>query len=326
MKALLNQFLNKKIIVVGDVMIDSYIHGEVKRMSPEAAVPVLDVQSTNYNLGGAANVALNLKALGAMPLLISIIGTDANGVLLETNMNEQGLIVDYLFKNSTRKTTVKTRLMYQNKQQYRIDDETLSEIDEEDTNKIYANIEQLIATQTIDAIVFQDYNKGVLTANLIHKIIELANKNNVITTADPKHTNFFEYKNVTLFKPNLSELERGLCITIDSKNQEALQLAAEKLKSIMPHKYSIFTLSENGIYIHANLNEEVKSHLTSALASTVSDVSGAGDTVISVATLALLANADCLQIATLANIAAAIVCCKAGVATVSVDEMIAFAK
>ena len=242
-----HDFKSKRILIVGDAIIDTYLWGEIHRMSPEAPVPVVDV-AVNQNdsrLGGAANVALNLKELGAESILCTVIGNDNRGILFEQLMQEQGLTLEGMLISNGRKTTTKTRVIADNKHQLRIDEEDTYPIKIE--KQFYNLIEKL--AHNIDAIILQDYNKGVLTENMIEKIICLANKKNIPTIADPKKQNFLSYKNCTLFKPNLNDIRDGLQTKIDSENTEEINQKTSELRSLISAKAVLLTLSNKGIYL-----------------------------------------------------------------------------
>jgi D-glycero-beta-D-manno-heptose-7-phosphate kinase len=311
-----HDFKSKRILIVGDAIIDTYLWGEIHRMSPEAPVPVVDV-AVNQNdsrLGGAANVALNIKELGAEAILCTVIGNDNRGIIFEQLMQEQNLTLEGMLISNGRKTTTKTRVIADNKHQLRIDEEDTYPIKVE--HQFYNLIEKL--THNIDAIILQDYNKGVLTENIINKIILLANKKNIPTIVDPKKHNFLSYKNCTLFKPNLIEIKEGLNTNPDINNFEEIKETTSKLRELISAKAILLTLSNKGIF----LNTENGSTLKESATENVIDVSGAGDTVVSVATICLACNISFNDLAILANIAGGIVCEKVGVVPISNQELL----
>ena len=315
-----HDFKSKRILIVGDAIIDTYLWGEIHRMSPEAPVPVVDV-AVNQNdsrLGGAANVALNIKELGAEAILCTVIGNDNRGIIFEQLMQEQNLTLEGMLISNGRKTTTKTRVIADNKHQLRIDEEDTYPIKVE--HQFYNLIEKL--THNIDAIILQDYNKGVLTENIINKIILLANKKNIPTIVDPKKHNFLSYKNCTLFKPNLIEIKEGLNTNPDINNFEEIKETTSKLRELISAKAILLTLSNKGIF----LNTENGSTLKESATENVVDVSGAGDTVVSVATICLACNISFDELAVLANIAGGIVCEKVGVVPISNQELLERAK
>lgn len=315
-----HDFKSKRILIVGDAIIDTYLWGEIHRMSPEAPVPVVDV-AVNQNdsrLGGAANVALNLKELGAESILCTVIGNDNRGIIFEQLMQEQGLSLEGMLISNGRKTTTKTRVIADNKHQLRIDEEDTYPIKVE--NQFYNLIEKL--THNIDAIILQDYNKGVLTETIIEKIISLANSKNIPTVVDPKKQNFLSYKQCTLFKPNLKEINEGLNTNPDINNFSEIEKTTSKLRNIISAKAILLTLSNKGIFLNTRGGSKIKESTT----SNVIDVSGAGDTVVSVAAMCLACNIDFEELAILSNIAGGIVCEKVGVVPITNKELLERAK
>ena len=315
-----HDFKSKRILIVGDAIIDTYLWGEIHRMSPEAPVPVVDV-AVNQNdsrLGGAANVALNLKELGAESILCTVIGNDNRGIIFEQLMQEQGLSLEGMLISNGRKTTTKTRVIADNKHQLRIDEEDTYPIKVE--NQFYNLIEKL--THNIDAIILQDYNKGVLTETIIEKIISLANSKNIPTVVDPKKQNFLSYKECTLFKPNLKEINEGLNTNPDINNFSEIEETTSKLRNIISAKAILLTLSNKGIFLNTRSGSKIKESTT----SNVIDVSGAGDTVVSVAAMCLACNIDFEELAILSNIAGGIVCEKVGVVPITNKELLDRAK
>ena len=315
-----HDFKSKRILIVGDAIIDTYLWGEIHRMSPEAPVPVVDV-AVNQNdsrLGGAANVALNLKELGAESILCTVIGNDNRGIIFEQLMQEQGLSLEGMLISNGRKTTTKTRVIADNKHQLRIDEEDTYPIKVE--NQFYNLIEKL--THNIDAIILQDYNKGVLTETIIEKIISLANSKNIPTVVDPKKQNFLSYKQCTLFKPNLKEINEGLNTNPDINKFSEIEETTSKLRNIISAKAILLTLSNKGIFLNTRSGSKIKESTT----SNVIDVSGAGDTVVSVAAMCLACNIDFEELAILSNIAGGIVCEKVGVVPITNKELLDRAK
>jgi D-glycero-beta-D-manno-heptose-7-phosphate kinase len=312
-----NDFSTKKIIIVGDVMIDTYLNGYVSRISPEAPVPVVRFSSRESRLGGAANVALNIKALGATPIICSVIGDDdeANtflNLLKEHSMSDRGVM-----RSADRLTTVKTRVIGNNQQLLRIDHEEPKPISDEIARELVRVIRGIIDSEQIDAIIFEDYNKGVLVPLVIQEVTELAIRHHIITTVDPKKDNFFEYQDVTLFKPNLKELKEGTGSEFNVKDREAFLAAVDKLNQKLRSKYTLVTLSEHGVYI----NDEKEHHFIPAHYRVITDVSGAGDTVISVATLCLAAGLSPRLVAEISNLAGGLVCEKVGVVSIDKEQL-----
>lgn len=304
---LINQFENIPVLVIGDVMIDAYLFGSVERISPEAPVPIVAVNKKENRLGGAANVALNLIALGAKPILCSVIGNDLAGtdlinLLLENNIDASGII-----KNNERVTTTKTRVISQNHQMIRIDNEDSANLNELQTTLLINKIIELLPLVKI--VIFEDYDKGVITQNLIGEITKKANELGIHTVVDPKKRNFGFYKNVTLFKPNLKELREGTKNDFSLKNKAEFEAICKNLIAKMNIKYLFVTLSENGVMItNGNEFSYIPAHLRK-----IADVSGAGDTVISVASLCLALNLPITQVAAISNLAGGLVCEEVGV-------------
>ncbi len=297
------------ILVIGDVMVDSYLWGRVDRISPEAPVPVVHVTSRSSRLGGAANVALNIRALGARPVVASVIGDDDNGARLERLFKEQELSTEGLVRSKERMTTVKTRVISGHQHMVRVDEEQEDDLSQNDGSKLIAIVEQMIAQHRPDALIFEDYNKGVLTHNVIATIIEKARTSGIPIAVDPKKRNFFSYEKVDLFKPNLKELREGLKMDVEAGDIDSIRTAVIELEKRIGNASSMITLSEHGIYMR-NAGAE---HVIPAHVRKIADVSGAGDTVIAIAAIALALGRDPLQIAELANLAGGLVCEEIGV-------------
>ena len=311
---LLNRFKSKKVLVLGDVMLDSYLVGNVNRISPEAPVPVVQLNSKQRRLGGAANVAKNLKALGCQVYLSSVIGNDMEGQKIKDLANSYGMDTHSLILSDATQTTVKTRIIGNNQQLIRVDSELSQELNDADSKNLLDRIEESFKSG-IDAIILEDYNKGVLTKKIISSVIQLAKKNNVFVSVDPKMDNFFEYKSVDLFKPNLKELKEGLNINFSyPKQKDEFENAIEQLHHKLENKISFVTLSEHGVYIKDQENQ----HYIAAHLRNISDVSGAGDTVIATATLCMISECSLKQTAEISNLAGGLVCEKPGV--VSIDS------
>lgn len=308
------EFNNKNVLIVGDAMIDAYMWGEINRMSPEAPVPVVEIKKHENRLGGAANVALNLKALGANPILCSVVGTGNRGVLFEELMDESNLSTKGILSTNKRKTTIKTRVISENKHQLRID--------EEETYPIIQEKEFLALTNSLiedaDVIILQDYNKGVLTPLVIEGVIASANKKGIPTIVDPKKQNFSSYKNCTIFKPNLAEIKAGMNIDFDADNVDEIESASTELRNKLNAKGILLTLSERGIAI----NSEERFKHTPAFKRNIIDVSGAGDTVISVASLCLATNMDLVDLSVLSTLAGGIVCEEVGVVPINKEKLL----
>lgn len=319
---LFNSFNQLNILIVGDVMIDAYVFGDVFRISPEAPVPIVVANKKENRLGGAANVALNIKALGANPILCSVVGNDENGKLFCSLLEQQQMDNNKIILSNDRSTTVKTRIIGNKHQMLRIDDEILYSINNNEEKKLITVIENCIKEKKIDAIIFEDYDKGCLTATAIKSIINIANKNNIPTAVDPKKNNFLNYKNVTLFKPNLRELKEGLKTDFDIKDKSQLQKTVVELLNKLHAKTALITLSELGIYIATT----TESYAAPAHIRNIADVSGAGDTVISVAALCLAKKTSNKILAELSNLAGGLVCEKLGVVSINKNQLLAEAE
>ncbi len=314
LKELKANFNNKRIAVIGDMMLDSYFWGDVKRISPEAPVPVLEVGNEFYRFGGAANVALNIQKLNGIPLPIGVIGYDNHGTVFSSLLNEAGITNGGIIVEDGRPTTTKTRVIAGNQHVVRIDKESKVYLNEEVEGKIYNLFESKL--NEIDAVILQDYNKGVLTPNLINKIIALANKHNILITVDPKFNNFFNYKDVTVFKPNKKEAEDVLGMKI--KSDEDISNVGKKLLSKLNAENILLTLGEEGIAIFQKDKDEKR---MPTKARKVADVSGAGDTVISTLTISLAAGADILEASYLANYAGGLVCEEVGIVPIEMEHL-----
>ena len=313
-KNLFSEFNSKKILVIGDSMIDAYLFGEINRTSPEAPVPVVETKKHEMRLGGAANVALNLKSLGATPILCSAIGDDKEGKLFIELMKKENLITEGVIISKIKRTTLKTRVIANNKHQLRIDEEDSSPIDNE--IELIDLIQKLI--YNIDVVVLQDYNKGVLTSNVINEVIKIANNNNIPSIVDPKNDNFFNYKNCTIFKPNLAEIKIGMNINNELRNLKALNKVTTKLRQQLNSDAVLLTLSSRGICLDSHNNfYQFPSYKRKLV-----DVSGAGDTVISVAALCLSTNINYSNLTILSNLAGGLVCEALGVIPINKEKFL----
>ena len=313
---LFEPFNQLNVLIIGDVMVDSYLWGHVERISPEAPVPIVSVKSRENRLGGAANVALNIKAMGANPILCSVVGVDQKagefiGLLEDQQMETRGIV-----KSTNRITTTKFRVIGNKVQMLRVDEEDDNLLSQDDSTAFIDRFSAIISENKIDVIIFQDYDKGVITKELIQHVVSIANEKNIPVAVDPKKKNFIHYKHVTLFKPNLKELKEGLNIEFDAGNKNKLKEAVSSLKSTLDARMVLLTLSEDGVFIdYENNGESNNTHLPSHVRN-ISDVSGAGDTVISVASLCLAKKVDPDILAAISNLAGGLVCEKVGVVPV----------
>jgi rfaE bifunctional protein kinase chain/domain len=309
---LITGFSRLKVLIIGDLMIDSYTWGRVSRISPEAPVPVVNVIRRESRLGGAGNVVLNIASLGARAVICSVIGDDAPGrelqkIILDANLSTDGLIVE-----AGRMTTVKERIIAGSQQVVRVDSETENTISSSSQQALLAHIKGSL--KDVDVIIFEDYDKGVLNEDLIQKVILLAKENNIPTVVDPKRKNFFAYQGATLFKPNLHELRDGLGLLPMDFDAEHLVDTVRKFKVSQEFSGVFVTLSERGVYIDLENDQKlIPAHIRQ-----ISDVSGAGDTVISIAACVLALGGSTEQIASLANLGGGLVCESLGVVPINV--------
>lgn len=320
-KDIFQKFNNLNVVVIGDIMVDSYQWGKVERISPEAPVPICAVTKIENRLGGAGNVALNLKAMGANPILCSVIGEDSNGENLLHLMQQEGMTTDYILQSTDRPTTNKTRIIGNNSQMLRIDNESIETLDRKEETAFLKRIESLFSKMKIDVVIFQDYDKGVITERVITTTTSQANKKNIPITVDPKHRNFSLYKDVTMFKPNLKELKEGLKIEFDKPTQENLENASLLLKDKQRIEKVFITLSEYGVFFADYSKKQAKVVLLPANVRKIADVSGAGDTVISVASLCLALDIEPKEIAKISNLAGGLVCEEVGVVPINKDRL-----
>ena len=314
---LFNDISKVKVAVIGDVMLDTYWWGTVDRISPEGPVPVVAVTKKEQRMGGAANVALNIRALEAQVSLISVIGKDDEGKQLKNILDENKIDTRYLLSSQNRITTNKIRIIGRNQQMMRLDAEHSNDLSQQDADNLIVHIEKCISENKPDVIILQDYNKGVLSATVIQKVTALCNAHKIISTVDPKRKNFFAYKNVTLFKPNLKEVKESLHIHSDKVDQLSLSDIHDLLKEKLQHEISLITLSEKGVFYKTN-NE---TNIVAAHLRNIADVSGAGDTVIAVASLVYAATKNILLMAQIANIAGGIVCEEVGTVAVNKQKL-----
>lgn len=320
LSALFSRFQNLHILVVGDIMADAYIKGKVERISPEAPVPVLHTNAREIRLGGAANVALNLKSLGLKVSLCSMIGQDEMGQKLVELLQNEGIETSYIYASKRRPTTVKTRIMAGSQHLLRLDDENDAPTYPEEMAALLPLAHK--AAENVDAIIFEDYDKGMIFPELIEAIVHKASNNKTPVLVDPKKRNFSHYKGVQLFKPNLKELKEGLHIEVNPREESSIQAACEKVAKHLGCRGVLLTLSEFGMslwqpgyFLH-----------TPARKRKIADVSGAGDTVISVAAACMAAGADAETVVQLSNLAGGLVCEFSGVVPIDKEQLLKEAK
>ena len=309
-------FNSLNVLIIGDVMLDSYIWGAVERISPEAPVPIINVKKKDFRLGGAANVALNIASLGAQPILCALIGDDDDGKKLIQRLDERKISKEGIVVSAHRPTTVKTRIIASAQHVVRVDEESDTVVNAQEELEIMERIEKLLPLCQV--VIFEDYDKGVLNDAIIEKTVQLATKNNIPTVVDPKKRNFLSYKGVTLFKPNLKELREGLKIEVEASNQSTVERAVDQLKEKLNAAGVMLTLSEYGVYIDFQ-HEKIK---LPAHEREIADVSGAGDTVVSIAALAVALKLSPRQIAFLSNLGGGLVCQHVGVIPIDKEELL----
>ena len=317
-ESLFAEFSSLHVAIIGDVMLDTYWWGNVDRISPEAPVPVVAMHHREHRIGGAGNVALNTVSLGAQTTLFTITGNDGDARILADLFRQHNINTKYIIQSDKRITTNKTRVMSRNQQMLRLDSEITNDISEDDETELLKNFSSYINLNKPAVVIFEDYNKGVLTPRLIQSIIKTCKANNIITAADPKRKNFFAYKQVDIFKPNLKEVKDGLNMLIDDISPDLLDKIHVEIYRHLQHAISLITLSEKGIFIH----DENTANIVPAHVRNIADVSGAGDTVIAVASLVYASTKDILLTAEIANLAGGIVCEDVGTVAISKEKLL----
>jgi D-glycero-beta-D-manno-heptose-7-phosphate kinase len=315
---LFKSFAQLKVAVVGDVMLDTYWWGNVERISPEAPVPVVTVNKKEKRIGGAGNVALNACALGARVHMISVVGNDEDGAQLIELLTQNKINTNFIVKSKHRITTNKIRIISRNQHMMRLDAEVSNDINETDEKLLIKNFTQYIKINKPQVVILEDYNKGILTTNTIDAIIKLCKKNSIITAVDPKRKNFFAYKAVDIFKPNLKEVKDALNIITEVTDFDRLKNIHLLLHKKLQHQISLITLSEKGVFFQAQKNAQ----LLSTHVRSIADVSGAGDTVIAVAALVYAVCKDVKLMAEIANIAGGLVCEEVGTVAINYKTLL----
>lgn len=314
---LFHDFSAIKVGVVGDVMLDTYIWGEVERISPEAPVPIVSLHHREQRLGGAGNVALNLRSLGAKAFIITVTGADEDAACLMKLYAEKEIDTTYCFGSADRVTTNKTRIISRNQHMMRLDAEITNDLSNEDQNALVQRFQTFVLEEKPQIVILEDYNKGVLTKNVIENIIAICKRNDVLTAVDPKRKNFFTYRGVDIFKPNLKEVREALNILAVNVDLPALEKIHHNLQTVLQHTISFITLSEKGVFYQSGRAAAIiPSHLRN-----IADVSGAGDTVIAVASLVYAARKNVHLMAELANIAGGLVCEEVGTVAISPSKL-----
>ncbi|MBK9275993.1 MAG: D-glycero-beta-D-manno-heptose-7-phosphate kinase [Flavobacteriales bacterium] len=312
-------FARTNALVLGDVMLDAYLWGRVDRISPEAPVPVVHVQERSARLGGAANVALNLRALGATPVVMTVVGDDEHAARLDQLFGGLGLPAEGLLRSAHRRTTVKTRVISGHQHIVRVDEEDDHVLTDGDSERLLEAVKARVRSARPGVIVFEDYDKGVLSPPFIREVVRLAQAEGIPTAVDPKKRNFMAYQGVDLFKPNLKELREGLRMEVHASDAGQLRRAVKALENALGNRLTLVTLSEHGVLVHGDAED----HLIPAHVRTIADVSGAGDTVIAVAALLLAQQAPARTLAAWANLAGGLVCEQVGVVPIDRDLLLA---
>ena len=317
-RKLFEAFSNIKAGVIGDIMLDTYWWGHVERISPEAPVPVVALDQREARIGGAGNVALNLASLGVKVATFSVLGTDEEGKVLGELLSTNYIDTQYLLKSEGRITTNKTRVISRNQQMMRLDSEVTKDLSAAEEDAILSRVRLYLEREKPQVIIFEDYNKGVLTERVIRESIALCKAQGVVTAVDPKRKNFFSYKGVTIFKPNLKEVREGLNLLVADVDLPSLQAIHDQLAERLQHQISFITLSEKGVfYEEPGSSAIIPSHLRN-----IADVSGAGDTVIAVASLVYAATKNTALMAEIANIAGGLVCEEVGTVTIDKERLL----
>ena len=319
---LFESFSFLKIGVIGDVMLDTYWWGKVERISPEAPVPVVAVSNKEQRIGGAGNVAINVASLGASVSIISVTGNDDEGSQLITLLNQNNINTDYIDKSEDRITTNKIRIISRNQHMMRLDAEVTTSLNPSEEEKLITAFLKYATEEKPQLVILEDYNKGVLTEKGINEIISICKQHNILTAVDPKRKNFFAYQGVDIFKPNLHEVKESLNILGNRISEEILQDMHKHLKGKLDHAISFITLSEKGVYYESE-NEKaiIPTHIRS-----IADVSGAGDTVIAVASVVYAASKNIRLMAEMANIAGGLVCEEVGTVAINKNKLLAECK
>jgi rfaE bifunctional protein kinase chain/domain len=318
-ETIFEDFAKLHVVVVGDVMLDNYRWGDVERISPEAPVPIVTIRKSESRLGGAANVALNCKALGARVTVASVIGDDDDGRLLLQQLQASDIETALVQQSDARLTTTKTRILSRNQQMVRLDAEMKEELNIRDEHAFIDATLRYLQIQKPNVLIFEDYNKGVLKENVIRKISNHCKALGILIAVDPKWHNFFAYREADIFKPNLKEVREGLHLPLPDINETAMDEVHKALQAQLQHRITFVTLSEKGVYYNdGNAGKIVPSHLRN-----IADVSGAGDTVIAVAALVYALTGDAGKMASWSNIAGGLVCEEVGVVPVNKQKLLA---
>lgn len=315
---LFRQLAGLRVAVVGDIMLDTYLWGAVDRISPEAPVPVVSVRQREHRIGGAGNVALNARALGAYVSLISVTGEDEEAGILLHLLEKEGVNCKGVIRSAARPTTTKTRVISRNQQMLRLDQELTRDLDESEETGLLQAFQQCLKEVQPQVVIFEDYNKGVLTATSIRSMLDACRQEGILTAVDPKQRNFFAYQGVDIFKPNLKEVKEALHRVSLPVGLPELREVHQELQQRLAHRISLITLSEKGVFYQQG--EEAA--LLPTHVRQIADVSGAGDTVIAVAALVYAATGDLRQMAEIANLAGGLVCEEVGTVAINPQRLL----
>ena len=320
-KELFEDFSNLRVMIIGDVMVDSYLWGKVERISSEAPIPIVALRKRENRMGGAANVAMNIQSMGAKPILCSVIGMDEKGDIFLDLLKKEKIETKAIVRSQRRVTTTKFRIFGNSTQMLRLDEEVENDLTKPDQEALLKVIDKILAENRIGCIILQDYNKGVITSLMIREVIEKAKKQNIPIAVDPKKKNFDAFTGVTLFKPNLKELKEGMKTDFTTDDHEKLMQTVGLLREKLDCKYILTTLADHGVMINMMDHLEEKNIFIPAHLRSISDVSGAGDTVISLASLCLALNRSPYEIAYISNLAGGLVCEEVGVVPIDKDKL-----
>jgi rfaE bifunctional protein kinase chain/domain len=321
-KKLFDNFNRLNVMIIGDVMVDSYLWGKVERISPEAPIPIVALRKRENRMGGAANVAMNIRSLGANPILCSVIGTDEKGDQFLELLKKERITDDGIVRSNRRITTTKFRIFGNSYQMLRVDEEMDNDLVQGDYLTLIRVIDQILTKVKIDCIIFQDYDKGVITQKLIGEVVKRALVAGIPVTVDPKKKNFMAYRQVTLFKPNLKEIKDGLNLDYDLYDEQSVISAAQLVRKKLDCRYVLTTMSDKGVLMSSSDQSEEKNIFIPAHMRRISDVSGAGDTVISVASLCLALKRTPEEVASISNLEGGLVCEEVGVVPISKDKLL----
>jgi len=321
-KKLFEEFNSLNIMIIGDVMVDSYLWGKVERISPEAPIPIVALRKRENRMGGAANVAMNIRSMGANPILCSVIGSDEKADQFLDLLKKEKITDDGIVRSSRRITTTKFRIFGNSYQILRVDEEIDNDLVQSDFLTLIRVIDQIMSKLKIDCIIFQDYDKGVITKKLIQEVVKRALAAKIPVTVDPKRKNFMAYQQVTLFKPNLKEMKDGLNLDGDLQDNQSVIDAAQMLRAKLDCRYVLSTMSDKGVLMSLKERTEEKNIFIPAHMRMISDVSGAGDTVISLASLCLALDRTPREIAFISNLAGGLVCEEVGVVPINKEKLL----